>query len=163
MKNFFVGSKDSRPVSKPQRMFPYRPRYYLKNPHEIFKGFWYHTKAGWQRYRRGWSYADVWNADHHLVHVIYGLVSGVRHNEVGAYSYPTSVEVDVFKKLTEAEEESIVNEWNRRLDLILEGCEAKMLLQDAPWDINDEDRAALNKAWETGMEMFASEFDGLWY
>lgn len=112
-------------------------------------------KAFFQRGKRGYADCDVWNFDGYLCDVIIGGLKQLR-------KYKSGIPTELYDKY-KPDEKAAHQEWNRRLDQMIEGFIAGRKIIDLNYNWkNPKTGALLRLKYNRGMELFKEHFFNLW-
>lgn len=118
------------------------------NPRELRRK----VRWGVQRWRRGYSDLDVWNADHHLARIIPPMMRQLSHELHGV---PGTILAEY-----DGDVEVAVTEWRRIMETVAVGFESWMKINDEyP---TGERLEELNRRWEEGSALLIKHFGAFW-
>ena len=138
----------------------YSPFYAFTHPHKIIGFCFYEIKFAWQRVFRGWDDRVIWSVDTYLTENVPLWLKELQNVQIGGVPFEF---FENREKIEYSNEEHKVakENWNRELQIMIDGFTASKKIQDCEWDTNEE-RQKLIETFEKGMKSFTDNYFSLW-
>jgi len=137
----------------------YSPFYAFTHPHKIVEFCLDEIKYALQRVFRGWDDRVIWSIDTHLTEVIPVWLEKLQESKIG-------VPIGFFEnpektQYSEKEHDVARNNWNKELQIMIDGFMASKKIQECDWNTKEEEKE-LVETFEKGMKSFTRNYFSLW-